>query len=141
TLRGESTRFSAVVSSMGVVVSVRRDERMITQIIRDDTSAPFIRPCSVTFRKPMGKGGMERPGVKKRWAVAANRKSQIKGTTPRITEPIGMLESLIIRMISSAIKRNAAKLSIKKTITIRIISRINFVLGSSRWTKESTGIY
>jgi hypothetical protein len=90
---------------------------------------------------PTGKGGMERPGVKKRWATAAKRKSQKKGTIPRITEPMGILESLMIRAMNSPIRKNGRGLVIKKTMIISIINAMNFVLGSSRWTNESTGIY
>ncbi len=93
------------------------------------------------FINQMGKGLMEVPGVKKKWAKAAKRKSQTNGTIPFMTYPTGILDDFIINRITSPIKRNFSGASIKKRVTINKIKAINFTLGSNLWMKESWGIY
>lgn len=140
-LRGDNTRFRAVVSSSGVVVRVNMDDKTIMRRILNVITIPLITPSKVIFINQMGKGLMEVPGVKKKWAKAAKRKSQTNGIIPFMTYPKGILDDLMINRTTSPIKRNFNGASIKKRVIIRRIKAINFTLGSNPCMNESWGIY
>lgn len=130
--RGDRTFFTAVVSSIGVVVRVSIDESTMMKNILKVTMMPFVTPSVVMSTKPIGNGGMECPGVKKKWARAAKRKSHIKGMIPLNTNLMDIFDIVITRSVIKPIRVNLIGASIKKTDTINTNRIKNFTLGSKR---------
>ena len=57
-----------------------------------------------------------------------------------MTKVNGIFDNLMIKMMKRPMRANVRGVEKKKTAIIKTASEMNFVLGSSRCTKESTGI-
>ena len=127
---GLSSRSIPSVRRIGVVVSVRREDPIISRTSRIAMNTAVMTPSQVTFNGPIVQ--ITLPSTIKMFSKNVNSRIIIIGLRPRMIKLSGTLETRTQTAITPAQIANPMKLLTMNSSTIKSSVAMIFTLGSSR---------